>query len=59
MEEKLIRKITGGIGAIKRLEKTPEQANLGSSLNQLAKLNPGQWADLMVLYKEAIALHKK
>lgn len=58
-EEKLIQKITGGIGAIKRKEKTAAEAGLGSALNQLAKINPGQHKDLMDSYKEAIELSKK
>lgn len=58
-EEVLIRKIKGGIGAIKRMEKTPKEAALGSHLNNLQKLNPGQWSDLMIEYKEAIALHEQ
>lgn len=58
-EENLIRKITGGIGAIKRKEKTPAEAGLGTALNQLKTLNPGQHSDLMEKYKEAIELSKK
>ena len=46
------------IGAIKRKEKTPLQAGLGSHLNTLKGLNPGQYDDLIKDYKEAVALHE-
>lgn len=53
-ENDLIKKITGGIGAIKRKEKTPKEANIGASLNKLKDMNIGQWEELMAKYKEAV-----
>lgn len=53
-ENDLIKKITGGIGAIKRKEKTPKEANIGASLNKLKDMNIGQWEELMSKYKEAV-----
>jgi len=58
-EEDLIKKIKGGIGAIKRKEKSPKEAKLGVSLNNLLKVNPGMHKDLMEEYKEAVEAFKK
>ncbi len=51
MEEKLIRKIKGGMGAIKRGEKTKLEASLGTSFTSLKKLNIGMYDELMEEYK--------
>lgn len=51
-EEVLIRKIKGGIGAIKRGEKTLKEAGLGVHLNNLKKINAGQYDELMQEYKK-------
>jgi hypothetical protein len=53
-ESDLIKKITGGIGAIKRKEKTPEEAGLGKFLNALKATNEGQYDDYLKKYKEAV-----
>jgi hypothetical protein len=52
-ESDLIKKITGGIGAINRGEKTPKEANLGKFLTALKSVNEGQYDDLMLKYKDA------
>lgn len=52
MEERLIKKIKGGMGAIKRGEKTKLEASLGTSFTQLAKLNKPMYDELMEEYKK-------
>jgi len=57
MEDLLIRKINGGINAIKGGRKSPQEAQLGALLNRLKKVNEPMYDDLMVKYKEAIQIH--
>lgn len=58
-EEKLIRVIKGGTAAIKRGEKSPEEAGLGKSLNALSKINVGMHEELMNNYKAACEEYKR
>jgi hypothetical protein len=53
-ESDLIRRITGGIGAISRGEKTPKQAGLGKFFAVLKPINVGQHDELMEKYKQII-----
>lgn len=54
MEEILIKKIIGGIGAIKRGQKTPQEMNLGKFLNMLKNINQPMYEELLNNYKSAL-----
>ena len=58
-EDQLIRKITGGIAAIKRGTKTPEEAGLGRMLNTLKTINLPMYEELLDNYKAAVETHKE
>lgn len=58
-EDQLIRKITGGIAAIKRGTKTPEEAGLGRMLNTLKGLNLPMYEELFDNYKAAVEASKQ
>jgi len=49
-EEIIIKKIEGGIRAIKLGTKTPEEVSLGYSLNKLKDLNPPMYEDKLFEY---------
>jgi hypothetical protein len=51
MEDQLIRKIKGGIFAIKNGTKTPQTANLGIFFNKLKEINKPMYDELMNNYK--------
>lgn len=51
MEDMLIKKIKGGIGAIKNGVKTPQEASLGKFLNMLKDINKPMYDELMNDYK--------
>lgn len=53
-EQNLIRRITGGIGAIKRKEKTPQEANLGYLFVKLQAINLPEYEKLIASYKAAL-----
>ena len=53
MEDHLIKKIKGGILAIKN-GKTPQEANVGFSLNRLKEINRPMYDELMNDYKYAV-----
>jgi len=57
-EESLIRKITAGTGAIRRGDKSPEEANLGKMLNTLKSMNLGMYEELLEKYKAAVATYE-
>ena len=57
-EDQLIRKITGGIAAIKRGDKSPEDAKLGGMLNTLKGINLPMHEELMNNYKAALEIYK-
>lgn len=51
-EEQLIRRIEGGLGALKRKEKTAQELKLGSAFNALKPINPNMYEDLLAKYKK-------
>ena len=57
-EEKLIRRIKGGIAAIKRGEKTPAELGLGSVFSLLKSINEPMCEDLQNQYKQVISVKK-
>jgi hypothetical protein len=54
MEELLIKKIKGGVNAIKNGIKSPKEAELGIHLNKLKTLNQMMYEDLLNDYKFAV-----
>jgi hypothetical protein len=54
MEDLLIRKIKGGINAIKGGRKSPQEAGVGVSLNRLKAINEPMYDELMAQYKRAV-----
>lgn len=50
-ETDLIRKIRGGMSAIKAKTKTPKDANLAGIFLRLKQVNEGQYDDLIKEYK--------
>ena len=59
MEDLLIKKIKGGINAIKGGRKSPKEAGLGSSLNRLKAVNEPMYDELMEQYKEALEVYNE
>ena len=59
IEELLIKKIEGGIRAIKNGSKSPQTAEIGGSLNKLKQYNEGMHLDLMNNYKKAVEDYNK
>jgi hypothetical protein len=54
MEELLIKKIKGGINAIKNGIKSPKDAGLGVHLNKLKTINQMMYEELMNDYKYSV-----
>jgi len=57
-EQNLINRIVGGIGAIKRKEKTAQEANLGFLFTKLQAINLHEYEKLMGSYKAAVESFK-
>lgn len=58
MEDTLIKRIKGGILAIKN-GKTPQEANVGPSLNRLKEINKPMYDELLNDYKFVVMNLKK
>jgi hypothetical protein len=58
MEEILIKKIKGGMTAIKTGQKTPKEASLGLAFNKLKEINLPMYEDLLEQYKEILKKQK-
>lgn len=54
MEDILIRKIKGGINAIKFKTKTPQEAGVGVYLNKLKAINKPMYDELLNDYKAVV-----
>lgn len=54
MEELLIKKIKGGINAIKNGVKSPKEMGLGVHLNKLKTINQMMYEELLNDYKYAV-----
>jgi hypothetical protein len=54
MEDILIKKIKGGISAIKCGNKTPQEVGIGAFLNRLKTINKPMYDELMNDYKAVI-----
>tara|TARA_R110002050_G_scaffold79261_12_gene169444 strand:- start:5027 stop:5230 length:204 start_codon:yes stop_codon:yes gene_type:complete len=57
-EEIHIGRIEGGIRAIRGGRKSPEQADIGKSLNILKTLNEPMYDDLLSKYKRVVEKYK-
>ena len=58
-ETDLIKKITGGMSAIKNKIKTPKEAGLGIFFTKLKEVNQGQYDEKMLEYKKILEDLKK
>lgn len=54
MEDQLIKRIKGGIFAIKTKQKTPEDAGLGILFSRLKEINKPMYDELMNDYKATL-----
>jgi hypothetical protein len=59
MEQLLIKKIQGGINAIKGGRKSPKEAGLGTAFKKLKDINEPMYDDLIEKYKSAVAKYKE
>jgi len=59
IEELSIRKIEGGIRALKNKTKKPNELNISVYFEKLKKSNEPMYEDLIEKYKAALSLNKK